>query len=538
MRILGLFAPTFVLQSSRDLIGANVASIYFAITLLSSGDFDEAHLYATNVAHLKLIEEAIREHPRLRGLNLKAFLDLSLNANLARYRYTAFYSPSISPALSDLAYARRALGADFRILAGMSTISYPAFEQVCLGLLMSHFDERDMILCCSTAARDVFARLFAQVAQKFQVSRQVPLGLAVVPYGVDTAHFAPGDREAARKRLGLMPDEHYVLSLARFSVNDKFDYGPLIEAFRLALPYLPGRWRLVLAGGAENTSYLEYLKLLVSLKGLQEQVVFAPNLDETLKGDLYNACDVFVSPSDNVQESFGLTLVEAMACGLPVVCSDWDGYKDLVVHGETGLRVPTYMPRFDELFVNRHFHDNALQHLLTAQSTAVDITRLSAALIELGQNPSLRAELGANGRRRAEALFSFAGVGAQLREVLHSPPPPMPTVAAEARMSLSALFEGYATRALEAGDRLQTTRLAAEQTADQIVTFRTPELEAVLLTEIIDLVSLDCLAGRRFGDLVSQYASSYSRERVIFTLYSMLKQGLLRLVPAEESAGT
>ncbi|HRE90473.1 MAG TPA: glycosyltransferase, partial [Myxococcota bacterium] len=56
------------------------------------------------------------------------------------------------------------------------------------------------------------------------------------------------------------------------------------------------------------------------------------------------AADVFVSLADNVQETFGLSVIEAMAAGLPVVVSDWDGYKDTVRDGEDGFRVTTTMP--------------------------------------------------------------------------------------------------------------------------------------------------------------------------------------------------
>src|SRR3546814_3034291 len=56
------------------------------------------------------------------------------------------------------------------------------------------------------------------------------------------------------------------------------------------------------------------------------------------------AADVFVSLSDNIQESFGITPVEAMAAGLPCIVSDWDGYRDTVVDGETGILVPTWVP--------------------------------------------------------------------------------------------------------------------------------------------------------------------------------------------------
>lgn len=58
---------------------------------------------------------------------------------------------------------------------------------------------------------------------------------------------------------------------------------------------------------------------------------------------IWRAADLFVSLADNIQETFGLSPIEAMAASLPVVVSDWDGYKDTVRHGIDGFRVPTIM---------------------------------------------------------------------------------------------------------------------------------------------------------------------------------------------------
>ena len=60
--------------------------------------------------------------------------------------------------------------------------------------------------------------------------------------------------------------------------------------------------------------------------------------------DVYAASDVFISLSDNIQETFGITPIEAMASGLPVVVSDWDGYRHSVRDGIDGFLIQTFVP--------------------------------------------------------------------------------------------------------------------------------------------------------------------------------------------------
>ncbi|NJR20328.1 MAG: glycosyltransferase family 4 protein [Hyphomonadaceae bacterium] len=54
--------------------------------------------------------------------------------------------------------------------------------------------------------------------------------------------------------------------------------------------------------------------------------------------------DIFTLPSDNIQETFGLAPVEGMAAGLPVVATDWNGFRDNIRHGEHGFLIPTFQP--------------------------------------------------------------------------------------------------------------------------------------------------------------------------------------------------
>ena len=119
-----------------------------------------------------------------------------------------------------------------------------------------------------------------------------------------------------------------------------------------------------------------------------------------------------MSLSDNIQETFGLTPVEAMAAGLPVVVSDWNGYKDTVRDGIDGFRVPTILPPAGM------GGDLAMRHALgldtydyyigrASLATVIEPTALAQACIALASQPELRARMGAAGLARATQDFDW-----------------------------------------------------------------------------------------------------------------------------------
>ena len=100
----------------------------------------------------------------------------------------------------------------------------------------------------------------------------------------------------------------------------------------------------------------------------------------------WSAADVFLSLVDNPQETFGLAPVEAMAAGIPVVVSDWDGYRFTVSDGVEGFRIPTLSPP-----QSHQGEELALQHDLSllsyqdyvgafAQHVAVDTDAAARAI--------------------------------------------------------------------------------------------------------------------------------------------------------------
>ena len=146
-----------------------------------------------------------------------------------------------------------------------------------------------------------------------------PAKLRLIREAVDHEVFRPGDPTQARSRLaqrhGL--DAPFVLFVSSLWPYKNCD--GLLRAFALAKPDLNGH-RLVVVGAGRDAAYVSQLRALAAQLGIADDVVWVGGvaLEETV--DFYRAADVFVYPSHN--ETFGLTILEAMACGCPVVTSD------------------------------------------------------------------------------------------------------------------------------------------------------------------------------------------------------------------------
>jgi starch synthase len=131
--------------------------------------------------------------------------------------------------------------------------------------------------------------------------------------------------------------------------------------------------------------------------------------------NVFAASDIFISLTDNIQETFGLSVIEAMSCGVPVIVTDWDGYRDTVRHGETGFRVSTMMApsgsggHIGQMHgaggrpYNRYLMD-------VSQATAVDIRQATEFIVRLAKDQGLRHRMGQAGRRRAVALYDWSVV--------------------------------------------------------------------------------------------------------------------------------
>lgn len=166
-----------------------------------------------------------------------------------------------------------------------------------------------------------------------------PESLCVSPPGVDHDTFSPGDRMAARDRLGLGPGP-LVAFVGRVQSIKGADVA--VEAFDLVSRRLPEAQMLVVGGPSGPGGHRELRHIKARAARIPSPVTFVDPLPHRTLADVYRAADVLHVPSRS--ESFGLVAAESQACGTPVVASNVGGLAFSVDDGTSGVLVDGWEP--------------------------------------------------------------------------------------------------------------------------------------------------------------------------------------------------
>jgi len=298
-------------------------------------------------------------------------------------------------------------------------------------MLFLPYKPYDAIICTSKAVVQTIENMFIRMEEmtnrslvsKVRVKRKIRL--EHVPLGIDIEYFKPFDKTKCRKVFGFDKDEFIILWFGRFSDLFKADLFPLLQVFkRLIENNRDRKLRLVLAGSQESgIDYAGKIYSEAAHMGIEEYVRVVFNREIENRAELYSACDIFTSPIDNVQETFGLTPIEAMACGVPQVVSDWDGYRDTVVNDETGFLIKTVWTNcMDDVAGYDFLPSNVtrrqmLQRHLQVRSVVVDQDDYFEKMQYLIDNPNVLSVFGAASRRRAVCYFSLCNAVKKTEEL-------------------------------------------------------------------------------------------------------------------------
>jgi mannosyltransferase len=252
------------------------------------------------------------------------------------------------------------------------------------GLALKYLAVKKLRLLFTSAAqrrhtgltRWLIRRMDAVIATSAKSAAFLERPATVIHHGVDCAQFAPvADRDALRRSIDLPADGPLVGCFGRIrhqKGNDLFVQA-MIRVFSEGAP---GRALVMGRATEEHKGFLKSLKDAVAEAGLSDRILFR---DEVPIADLalhFQALDLYVAPQR--WEGFGLTPLEAMACGAPVVATRVGAFEELVVEGVTG-------------------------HLIDVE----DLDAITLAVRSLLEDPEKRAAFGAAARRNVLDRFSL-----------------------------------------------------------------------------------------------------------------------------------
>lgn len=173
-----------------------------------------------------------------------------------------------------------------------------------------------------------------------------PSRIRIIPCGFDPTEFWAIDKQRSRLTLGLDPDEPLILQLGRMVPRKGVDN--VIRGFAHLLQQTGRSARLLIVGGEsdlpdpELTPEIGRLTAIAEELGVKSQVNFVGRKGRDVLKYYYSAADVFVTTP--WYEPFGITPIEAMACGTPVVGANVGGVKFTVKDRETGYLIPSNDP--------------------------------------------------------------------------------------------------------------------------------------------------------------------------------------------------
>jgi mannosylfructose-phosphate synthase len=359
------------------------------VTLYTSA-YDRANCFPEICKDLKIIEVGRGHFPRLRKARfLRGYLDMRRLASKVK-RSHEIWNPHHWPAQWGAVWLKRKLGGTVVWMCNdVPNLREKAQQRRSLGLIRAAVHQLyylydrlqhrrvDMTLFLSNWAEKEFRAIYSGPTR-------------VVRSGADPSRFAQGaDRQKIRDRFGYSSGDFVLLWLGIFMphrrLQDAIEAVSLLKARGLPI-------RLLLAGSDRSfPDYVNSLKSLAIQLNIIDLVTFTGKVADEEIGDFYCACDAFVFPNEN--QTWGLAVLEAMACGRPVLVSRGAAVHEVLTDGKDSL---LFSPRNPE--------------------------ELAARIQKLMDQPPLRAKIAQEGMDLVRTKFTWEQFARQIEDVCKEVP--------------------------------------------------------------------------------------------------------------------
>ncbi len=415
MSICYYFHPDGYTTAGRQIMGRHVAGESFLKAALRHVTDSNLWIQVENKKHISIFESFARScgrHEAIHSINRTTLGELR--------KPGCVYFPG--PGIGEWAQHRSKFGDASWSICGIThtTASTRAMDAIAQ-LLTTPVQPWDALICTSRAVKDNVSRILNTEAE--YLKRRLGAScirlpeLPIIPLGIHTEDFTRSKSSIlkARQQLNIQQEDIVVLFVGRLSFHGKAHPLVMYQALERASGATGRKVILVECGWHANESIQSAFADASDAACPSVRRILLDGRDPDQLAMSWACADIFCSLSDNIQETFGITPIEAMAAGLPVVVTDWDGYRDTVRDGVDGFRVPTYMPPpgFGEELASRHALgiDNYDMYCAHASSlVAVDLEYTTQAFIRLISSNELRQSMGAQGRQRALSVYDWKAI--------------------------------------------------------------------------------------------------------------------------------
>ena len=544
------YHPEAYTTSGPKLMGRNAAGESFLRGFLAHSRSDVFRAQVEKAEHAKVFAESVKAAGRAEAVN-----SVDKNSLGALSQAGTIYYPG--PGIGQHAWHRAAYGHGAWSLCGIThTTSSAGAMDAIAELLTAPVQPWDAVICTSTAVKDNVTRLLQAQAdylvQRLGVQKLVLPQLPVIPLGIHAQDFAytSPQRQHARQKLAVNNAALVVLYTGRLSFHAKAHPLAMYQALEAAAKATGKNVVLVECGWHANDYIAKAFADAAKLACPSVKVITLDGRKAEDRLTAWAGADVFCSLSDNIQETFGIVPIEAMAAGIPVVVADWDGYKDTVRDGIDGFRIPTLMPQAGL------GGDLALRHALEIDTydmycghacslVAVDVEATAQVFTRLFKSPELRKQMGDAGRQRAREVYDWATIipqyealWAQLTEMRQAQSKDLKPLAHPwpARMDPFHAFVSYPTKTLTPETVLGLVDANLDIAARRLAEYR--ELAMVNFAKVVLPSEAEMRAvfhaaasgAKAAGELIQ--AIPAERQPFVFrTLVWLVKLSLLKICP-------
>ena len=344
------------------------------------------------------------------------------------------------PQVADMAWIRRrnqhCKENDFSLVGMTHTTCELTIQDALADMLSAPVHPWDAQICPSQSVHRMVEQLLQDEAswlrERFGSACQITMPqLPIIPIGLHCDDFdLPATeheqlRSEWRKRWAVADDEVVALYMGRLDLRTKANLFPMFDALERAASKIKSkhvRLVLVLAGWFSNEWNEKTIREGLPKACPSLRVIIEDGRPKDARRGVWHGADLFTSLVDNIQETFGITPIEAMATGLPVVVSDYDGYRESIRDGIDGFHVRTWQPQagaaIDWL---DQFSDNTMgygQYVAKVSALiGIDVEQAADIYARLALDPQLRKKLGASGRQRARQVYDWPQLMSSYRQL-------------------------------------------------------------------------------------------------------------------------